>query len=74
MAKKSVLPYKRMPHLILLGAGGSLASFPNGDRNGMKLPLMNSLVDELDLYKFIPKYYENLITDFEKLYILNLDY
>tara|TARA_R110002050_G_scaffold71771_2_gene154348 strand:+ start:6602 stop:7600 length:999 start_codon:yes stop_codon:yes gene_type:complete len=72
--KKSVLPDKRMSHLVLLGAGASLASFPNGDKNGFKLPLMNSLVDELDLYKFIPKKYENLITDFEKLYSqLSLD-
>ena len=63
-----------MSHLVLLGAGASLASFPNGDKNGFKLPLMNSLVDELDLYKFIPKKYENLITDFEKLYSqLSLD-
>ena len=57
-----------MPHLVLLGAGASLASFPNGDRNGMKLPLMNSLVDELNLHGFIPKRYENLTSDFEKLY------
>lgn len=57
-----------MPHLVLLGAGASLASFPNGDRNGIKLPLMNSLVDKLDLYKYIPKHYEKLTDDFEKLY------
>lgn len=57
-----------MPHLILLGAGASLASFPNGDKNGLKLPLMNSLVEELDLSKFIPKQYEHLCSDFEKLY------
>ena len=57
-----------MPHLVLLGAGASLASFPNGDKNGVKLPLMNSLVDKLDLNRFIPKKYENLTSDFEKLY------
>ena len=57
-----------MPHLVLLGAGASLAAFPNGDKNEMQLPLMNSLVDELDLYKYIPKQFEHLTTDFEKLY------
>ncbi|BAO55232.1 hypothetical protein [Nonlabens marinus] len=67
-AKKSALPDKKMPHLVLLGAGASLASFPNGDKNGVKLPLMNSLVDKLDLHQFIPKQYENLTSDFEKLY------
>ncbi len=57
-----------MPHLVLLGAGASLASFPAGDKNGRKLPLMNSLVEKLNLYDFIPKSLQNYITDFEKLY------
>lgn len=65
---KSVLPSKEMPHLVLLGAGASLASFPNGDKNGKKLPLMNSLVEKLDLYNHIPDKFESLLTDFEKLY------
>ncbi|MFV8328420.1 hypothetical protein [Flavobacterium sp. ZS1P14] len=65
---KSVLPSKEMPHLVLLGAGASLASFPNGDKNGRKLPLMNSLVEKLDLYNYIPDKFEGLLTDFEKLY------
>ena len=33
------------PHLVLLGAGASLAAFPDGERNGMKLPLMNNFVE-----------------------------
>ena len=33
------------PHLVLLGAGASLAAFPNGERNGLKLPLMNNFVE-----------------------------
>lgn len=64
----SIIPSKNMPHLVLLGAGASLASFPAGDKNGRKLPLMNSLVEKLNLYDFIPKSLENYITDFEKLY------
>ncbi|KQB43892.1 hypothetical protein RCH33_382 [Flavobacterium daejeonense] len=39
---KSVLPSKEMPYLVLLGAGASLASFPNGDKNGKKLPIHSS--------------------------------
>lgn len=66
---KSVLPSKEMPHLVLLlGAGASLASFPNGDKHGKKLPLMNSLVEKLDLFDYVPDKFEGLITDFEKLY------
>lgn len=33
------------PHLVLLGAGASLAAFPKGEKNGLKLPLMNNFVD-----------------------------
>lgn len=32
------------PHVVILGAGASLAAFPNGDRNGKLLPLMNNLM------------------------------
>lgn len=37
------------PHLVILGAGASYAAFPNGDRHGRKLPLMNNLVETLGL-------------------------
>ncbi len=33
------------PHLVLLGAGASLAAFPDGEKNGLKLPLMNNFVE-----------------------------
>ncbi|WP_343785326.1 hypothetical protein [Wandonia haliotis] len=66
--KKSVIPDKRMPHLVLLGAGASLASFPNGDKNGKELPLMRNLVQKLDLYGIIPDKFENVIDNFESLY------
>lgn len=37
------------PHVVILGAGASYAYFPNGDMNGVKLPLMNNFVDILEL-------------------------
>jgi hypothetical protein len=37
------------PHVVILGAGASLAAFPNGDKRGQKLPLMNNLVETLKL-------------------------
>lgn len=43
------------PHLILLGAGASLAAFPHGDRNGRKLPLMNDLVQVVGLENLLLK-------------------
>ena len=37
------------PHVVILGIGGSLAAFPNGDKNGRKLPLMYNLVEVLGI-------------------------
>jgi len=33
------------PHVVLLGAGGSRAAFPDGERNGRLLPLMADFID-----------------------------
>ena len=35
----------KRPHLVLLGAGASRAAFPNGEKNGLKLPLMEDFVE-----------------------------
>ena len=37
------------PHVIVLGAGASLAAFPNGDRHGATLPLMKNLIEKTGL-------------------------
>lgn len=37
------------PHVVLTGAGASRAVSPNGDANGKPLPLMNDIIDLLDL-------------------------
>ena len=37
------------PHVVLLGAGASRAAFPNGDRSSKPIPLMDDLVETLDL-------------------------
>ncbi|MFM2485605.1 SIR2 family protein [Celerinatantimonas yamalensis] len=44
------------PHVVILGAGASLAAFPNGDKNGRKLPLMNNLVEVLNIQYLFDKY------------------
>lgn len=41
------------PHLVILGAGASLASLPNGDKNGKKLPLMNNFIETLGLQELL---------------------
>jgi len=57
------------PHVVLIGAGASRAAFLNGDALGRKLPLMNELVDVLDLKNTINKYgYRGNTADFESFY------
>jgi hypothetical protein len=57
------------PHVVILGAGASYAAFPNGDRNGRKLPLMNNFVETLgieDLLKRTGLTFSS--TNFEDIY------
>jgi hypothetical protein len=42
-------PFGR-PHVVLLGAGASYAAFPNGDKNGHKLPLLKDFVEVIGLH------------------------
>ncbi len=37
------------PHVVILGAGASLAAFPEGDRNGKELPIMANFVETVGL-------------------------
>jgi hypothetical protein len=37
------------PHVVILGAGASVASFPRGDRHGRRLPVMANFVDVVGL-------------------------
>ena len=58
------------PHVVLLGAGASLAAFPNGDRSGKRIPLMNDLVDVLGLKALVRQTRQGFAnkTDFEGIY------
>ena len=55
------------PHVVILGAGASVAAFPDGDKNGRKLPVMNDLVEKLDLDSALEKGASNM-----RVEILNL--
>ena len=37
------------PHVVILGAGASLAAFPNGDANGISLLLMCDFIEKVGL-------------------------
>lgn len=44
------------PHVVILGAGASLAALPNGDKNGRILPLMNNIVEVVGLQPLLDKF------------------
>ena len=56
------------PHVVILGAGASLAAFPNGDKNGRQLPLMNNLVEVVGLRSLLDSWdIDHGETDFEAM-------
>ena len=57
-----------MRHIVILGAGASLAAFPNGDKKGRSLPLMESLVATLNLTDTLKGYRLDGLDNFEALY------
>jgi hypothetical protein len=57
------------PHVLILGAGASLAAFPNGDRNGNLLPLMKNIASIISLEKELSHFgIKGTVSDFEKTY------
>lgn len=56
------------PHVVILGAGASRATCPNGDKNGKKLPLMNDLVECLNLESKLKEWNINPNQNFEEIF------
>lgn len=55
--------YRKCPHVVILGAGASVAAIPNGDKFGRKISVMDGFIDNLgmrDLLKGIKFKSENL--------------
>jgi len=55
MSEKKYPFWQILSHTFLLGSGASRAAFPNGDKNGRKLPLMNDFVEIVGLKEFLNK-------------------
>ncbi len=57
------------PHVYLLGAGASRAAFPDGDKNGRRLPVMADFVEVLELETILSDAgIEPPFSDFESVY------
>jgi len=57
------------PHIVIVGAGGSSAACPQGDKNGRHLPVMADLIDTVGLRPMLESVgIHTSVIDFESLY------
>lgn len=62
-------PAKSRRHIVILGAGASVAAFPDGDANGKKLPTMDNFIEMLDLETVLARQgIKNTRCNFEDIY------
>jgi hypothetical protein len=62
-------PAKLRRHIVIVGAGASIAAFPNGDANGKKLPDMDNLIEMLGLEQVLKRGgVKNIHRNFEDVY------
>jgi len=55
--------YKERPHVVILGAGASVATIPNGDRNGLKTSVMDGFLQKLGMQEIINNLKLNTISE-----------
>lgn len=62
-------PFFGRPHVVILGAGASVAAFPDGDADGRSLPVMDNIVQTLGLESVLDsKAIDYKDKNFEELY------
>lgn len=54
--KEIIHLFKNKPHVVILGAGASVAALPAGSANGRKLPLMPNFIDVVGLSKLLQRH------------------
>lgn len=57
--------YKSLPHIVIVGAGASVAAIPNGDKNGLQTSVMDGFLEKLGMSKMISSL--NLVTQSKNL-------
>ena len=69
MAEETADTSATRPHVLLLGAGASRAALPNGDKNGVAVPLLREVAADLALAQLFPDDLRELADeDFEAAY------
>lgn len=57
--------YKSLPHIVIVGAGASVAAIPNGDKNGLQTSVMDGFLEKLGMSQMISNL--NLVTQSKNL-------
>lgn len=61
--------FSTRPHVVLLGAGASVAALPKGDKYGLLIPTMNNIIEVLGLNKILSEIsLENKSSDLEIIF------
>jgi hypothetical protein len=56
-------------HIVILGAGASVAAFPDGDANGKRLPTMDNLIEMIGFDDLLERVgFKNIRRNFEEIY------
>ena len=63
---------KKRPHVVILGAGASCATIPNGDKYGKKISAMSGFIEKLGLSDIISRVTLNTKSDNLEIFIWNL--
>jgi len=58
----------KKPHVVVLGAGASFATCPNGDKNGKELPLMRNLTKIIGIKPMLEKWGIDPNQNFESIF------
>ncbi len=62
-------PEKLRRHIVILGAGASVAAFPDGDATGNRLPTMDNFIKMLSLESILERSgVKNIYRNFEEVY------
>lgn len=56
------------PHVVVLGAGASRATCPDGDKNGKKIPLMRDFTEVLEMKSILQEWGINPDQNFEEIF------
>lgn len=46
-----------LSHVVILGAGATIAAIPNGDKNGIKSPAMNDFFQKANMEHLLENFY-----------------